>query len=462
MKSRIMFLISLMCIICICTACRDSVPASSPAGTTDTGIYDGGKETIKETVTEHIKTNEEYYGIIENNMRGLVSEYICDRIDYGFISWVCSTYDSGFAEAFADMLMAGTYSDSFWHGRTGCTFHVLWDYYTDNPYSAENNIYVKEAANKEYITMTFAGDLCLSEGWYTLDKYDSVGGDLSRCISGGLIERLRSSDIFMLNNEFAFSDGGEPLEGKYYTFRANTGRVSILSELGTDVVSVANNHIFDFGAESFYDTLSTLKSNNIPYFGGGKDYNEACRPVYFVVNGMKIGFVGATRAEKIRYTPGAAEDSPGVLLTYDNTEYLRVISEAKKNCDYLVAYVHWGTEDSHEVTDYQKIMGRQFIDAGADIVAGGHPHVLQGMEYYNGKPILYSLGDFWFNYETKETGAIEIQITPSGLSSMRFLPCMQDDFTTTLKDDPAQSRRIYDFLQELSFGITIDDNGYIN
>lgn len=454
MKCRIASFITIICILCICTACKDNVPVST-AGE----IYSTDNENKE--VTEITKTNEDYYKIIESNINGKVKDYVCEKINYDFISWICSTYNADFAKEFSDALTGNEYTDSFWHEKTGYSFHVLWDSYSGTAYTEDNNIYLREAADKEFTTMTFAGDLCLSEGWYTLNKYDEEGRDLAGCISADLIERLQKSDIFMLNNEFTFSNRGTPLDGKYYTFRANPDRVSILTGLGTDVVSLANNHVYDFGADSFYDTMSILKDNGIPYFGGGKDYNEACRPVFFIVNGMKIGFVGATRAEKIRYTPGASIDSPGVLLTYDNTEYLNVISEVKKNCDYLVAYVHWGTEDSHEVTDYQKTMGHQFIDAGADIVVGGHPHVLQGIEYYNGKPILYSLGDFWFNYETKETGAVEIQITPEGLKSMKFLPCMQDDFTTTLKTDSAESRRIYDFLQKLSFGITIDDDGYI-
>ena len=463
MKCRIAFLITIICILCVCCACTDTVSVSknSPIYDTESSYKDKEMETLTVPTEEYIKTNEDYYKIIENNIRGTVQDYICDKVDYAFISWICSTYNADFAKDFSDVLTTNTYADSFWHEHTGYSFHVLWDYYSDTPYTEDNSIYIKEAADKEFVTMTFVGDLCLSEGWYTLDKYDETGGDLNQCISSDLIERLKSADIFMLNNEFTLSDRGSPLNGKYYTFRADTRRVSILTALGTDVVSIANNHIFDFGADSFYDTMYTLSENSIPYFGGGKDLGEACRPVFFIVNGMKIGFVGASRAEKIRYTPGASADSPGILLTYDNTEYLNVISETKKNCDYLVAYVHWGTEDSHDVTDYQKTMGYQFIDAGADIVVGGHPHVLQGIEYYNGKPILYSLGDFWFNYETKETGAVEVQITPSGLKSMKFLPCMQDMFTTTLKTDSTESRRIYDFLQNLSFGITIDDEGYI-
>lgn len=460
MKCHITLIICIFCVSIILASCADTAPVSTSgqlSGTEDTDSTEQTDITSEETVKE-IK---DYFETIEKYKSNINNDNIIRHIDSGFINWICDNHDPEFAKVLSDALEHNSYKDTLWHDRTGYSFNVLWDYYSGTPYTEENNIYVRESSEKESVSLAFAGDLCLSEGWYTLNKYDEMNGDLNRCISGGLIEQLQNADIFMLNNEFTFSNSGTPLEGKYYTFRANTDRISILKSLGTDVVSIANNHIFDFGETGFYDTLTTLRNNNIPFFGGGKNSDEASRPVYFIINGMKIGFVGASRAEKIRYTPGASSDSPGVLLTYDNTQYLNVISEAKRNCDYLIAYVHWGTEDSHEVTDYQKIMGRQFIDAGADIVVGGHPHVLQGIEYYREKPILYSLGDFWFNYETKETGVIEIDITSSGLKSMKFLPCIQDNYTTSLISEPSEGRRIYDFLQNLSYDITIDDNGYI-
>ncbi len=318
-----------------------------------------------------------------------------------------------------------------------------------------------ESKADDFLTIDFAGDLCLCEDWYTLNKYDYEDGVLSKCISQELTDILNAADIFMLNNEFTFSDRGTALEGKYYTFRAATSRINILNDLGVDTVSLANNHIYDFGADAFFDTLDTLHSANITTFGGGADLNEAVKPVYYDLKNIKVGFVAATCAEKIRYTPEATDSSPGVLLAYDDTKYLQVIREAKANCDFLVAYIHWGNEDTHEVTNSQKNMGREFIDAGADIVIGGHPHVLQGIEYYNGKPIVYSLGDFWFNDETKETGIIEIKVSDSGLQNMKFLPCMQENLTTTLKTAPDERRRIFDFLQDISFGITIDNEGKI-
>lgn len=310
------------------------------------------------------------------------------------------------------------------------------------------------------VNISFAGDLCLSEDWYTLNKYDESSQNLENCISKELIDITNSADIFCLNNEFTFSENGAPLEGKYYTFRARPERAEILKTLGVDTVSLSNNHIFDFGEQAFYDTLNTLDNNDITYFGAGKNLQEACKPVYITINDIKIGFVGASRAEKLRLTPGATDNSPGILLAYDYSKYLEVIKEAKKNCDYLIAYIHWGTEDSHSVTDYQHKMGYAFIDAGADAIIGGHPHVLQGIEYYKNRPIVYSLGDFWFNYEKKETGIINLSIDNTGLKELSFVPCLQADYTTTLQTGD-NATHVFNFLKDLSFNIDIDESGII-
>lgn len=272
---------------------------------------------------------------------------------------------------------------------------------------------------------------------------------------------MTGTDIFYLNHEYCISDQGTPLQGKYYTFRANPERMSLLEEMGTDLVSLANNHVYDYGEDSLIDTTELLKNNSIPYVGGGVNIADAKQPVYFIVNGIKIGFVAASNAEKNRYTPQATEDSAGILLAYDTTEYNEVIENASKECDYLIAYIHWGTEDSNVLNSEQQEMGREFLDSGADIVVGGHPHVLQGMEYVDGKPIIYSLGDFWFNGETKYTGLLQLHLNLDGLQEMSFVPCQQTNYTTQYLETPEEQEALYTFLERLSINIDIDENGVI-
>jgi len=224
--------------------------------------------------------------------------------------------------------------------------------------------------------------------------------------------------------------------------------MALLEEMGTDLVALANNHVFDYGEEALLDTTARLQDAGIPYVGGGANIEEAKRPVFFIINGLKIGFVGASNAEKLRYTPQA-------------TENIDAIQKASKECDYLIAYIHWGTEDSNYLNALQQKMGREFLNSGADIVVGGHPHVLQGMEYVNGKPIIYSLGDFWFNSETKYTGLLQLHITMDGLAEMSFVPALQTNYTTQYIKAPEKQEKLYQFLEDLSINIEIDSNGII-
>ena len=308
--------------------------------------------------------------------------------------------------------------------------------------------------------ITVAGDLCLAEDGFVLDHYDEVN-DLEKCISPEILDITQSADVFFLNHEYAISDRGEPLEGKYYTFRAKPERMKLLEQMGTDLVSLANNHVYDYGPEAMLDTTDLLDEAGIAYVGGGRNIDEAERPAYFIVNGMKIGFVAASNAEKTKYTPAATEDSPGILEAYDTTEFNRVISQASEECDYLIAYIHWGPEDETQHTEEQTEEGTGFLESGADIVVGGHPHVLEGIGYIDGKPIVYSMGDFWFHDETTYTGLLNLDITYDGLKEMSFTPCLQTDYTTQYISDESEQREMFDYLEGLSDGVKIDDGGVI-
>ena len=188
---------------------------------------------------------------------------------------------------------------------------------------------------------------------------------------------------------------------------------------------------------------------------------EAKKPVYFIINGMKIGFVAANRSEKIIYTPEAGENTPGVVRMYDTAMMDEIISEASKECDYLIAYLHWGTEDSPYYEEYQRNIAKEFIDHGADAIIGGHPHVLQGVEYIEGKPVVYSLGDFWFNSETKYTTVLNLKVDMEGLKEMSLLPCRQENYTTHMLYGEEASQ-FYDYMRELSPNAGIDSAGVVS
>lgn len=379
-----------------------------------------------------------------------------------FGTWFMETY-SGERGDILKRIQKGKISGEEIYAAVGETMHVLRDRYNgkleDAGTARAEGIYLREG-KADQAEVVIAGDLCFAEDGFVLDHYDTVN-DLSQCIAPEILKTSNDADIFYLNHEYSISDRGEPLEGKLYTFRAKPERMGLLKEMGTDLVSLANNHVYDFGKDAMMDTMDLLDQAEIPYVGGGPNSEEARRPVYFVVNGMKIGFVAATNAEIVYYTPKAEADSPGVLEAYDTAEYNQVISDAAKECDYLIAYIHWGPEDTNTYEEYQHNMGAEFLQAGADIVVGGHPHVLQGIEYIDGRPVVYSMGDFWFNDETKYTGLLKLDITPEGLKEMSFVPCLQTGFTTQYISGQQEQAAFYDFLEGLSPNAGIDENGVI-
>lgn len=394
----------------------------------------------------------------------------------GFAQWVEKEFPDKMTSELPEAVEDGDFTSREAYQTLGATMHVLSDDYKgllkDADTEKANGIYVKgdendsgvragdKSSGEDDVTVTVAGDLCLEEDGFVIDKYDEVN-DLEACISPEILDITQNADIFYLNHEYTVSDRGEALAGKLYTFRAKPERMALLEEMGTDLVSLANNHIYDYGEEGMLDTLHYLDEAQIPYVGGGRNIGEAGRPVYFIINGMKIGFVAASNAELTLYTPAAGEDSPGILEAYDTSMYEQLIAEASKECDYLIAYIHWGPEDVNQYADYQTVQGKEFLDAGADIVVGGHPHVLQGMEYMDGKPVIYSMGDFWFNGETKYTGLLNLEISVDGLEQMSFTPCLQTGFTTQYLEDAGEQREMFDFLESLSPNVQIDDRGVI-
>lgn len=327
---------------------------------------------------------------------------------------------------------------------------------------SEENIYVKEPHEEGKATLSFAGDISFAEGYANMSYYHSNGNDIASCIAPEVLTRMDGADVMMVNNEFTYSNRGKPLSGKTFTFRANPETASNLSVLSADIVSLANNHVYDYGETALLDTLDTLKQYGIPYVGAGRNLEEAKEIVYFQVGDMKLAYVSATQVERSYvYTKEATESSPGVLRTYDPALFLEVIRKAEATSDFVVVYVHWGTEGVSQFEADQQKLGYQYIDAGADLVIGDHPHCLQGVEYYKGVPIFYSLGNFWFNSKTRDTGLVEADVSPEGVVELRFVPCLQKGCRTTLVTDEGEKKRVFDFLQGISANVVIDENGVI-
>lgn len=326
----------------------------------------------------------------------------------------------------------------------------------------ENNNDDSNNLNSYDFVLAFAGDINFDEDWSTMMYYDTAANGIYDCISPELIQMMQDADIMCINNEFTYSTGGAPMSNKAYTFRAHPSRVDILKELGVDIVSLANNHVYDYGEQSLIDTMTTLKQADILYYGAGNNLEEAMTPVYFEIEGKTIAYVAASRAEKNKMTPQATEDTPGILRCYDTDLFIQTIKEAKEKSDYVIAYVHWGTEFTYELEEVQLITGKEYLDAGADIIIGAHPHCLQGIEYYDGKPIIYSLGNFWFNEQTADTMLLNIHFYGDNTEEfieLEIVPAIQANNTTIIASEQSEKERIYSLIEDISINAEINEAG---
>lgn len=392
---------------------------------------------------------------VSNNYDEILTYFAEDKnITSDFLEYIKNNYRDDLINKLAESLKNNKYQESFWHTYTGNSLKTL-------IHLKEKNLENTKIINKKGdITLSFVGDVSLADNWDIMPKYDERKIGIYGVLDEEVLSIMNNADIMVANNEFTLSNRGTRLN-KAYTFKGDPKRASIYKEMGVDLVSLANNHIYDYGHDAFIDTLNTLKSQDIAFVGAGNNIEEAKKPYYYIINGYKIAFLNATRAEKNIITPEATLNKEGVFRCYDPSLFIEEIQKAKQESDYVVALIHWGKEQSHTLEQVQIDTGKKYIDAGADVLVGSHAHVLQGMEIYNGKLIAYNLGDFLFNDWTTETGILNVNIANDGKLSYKFIPCLQSNVKTSLLKGDKKTNLI-NKMQNWSYNVQIDENGYIN
>lgn len=390
-------------------------------------------------------------------------------MDESFLFWFRSLYGEDALEQVSEAALTGAGAD-IWYQVSGCSIHVLWlDYCEQYCMHSEQLLRVtrQECATPDETVISFTGDMNFDDRTGTMQHLKRNG--LGAALSNDVRAVMKQSDILMINNECTFSERGEAIAGKAYTFRSDPANVSILKDLGVDIAGIANNHVCDFGLEALSDTIATLDEAGIANVGAGNNLDEAKRPWYFVANGKKIAFVAATQIERTyNYTKEATETTPGVLKTLNPEKYVEVIREAKNHSDFVIAFVHWGTEGTNYYGADQVALAQQFVQAGADAIIGGHTHCLQGITYIEDVPVIYSLGNFWFGstptdgVNKKDTGIAQVILASDGSMRFRFVPCVQQNRQTYLVTDATEKARIIAFEQSLSKGVAIDADGYVD
>jgi poly-gamma-glutamate capsule biosynthesis protein CapA/YwtB (metallophosphatase superfamily) len=264
-------------------------------------------------------------------------------------------------------------------------------------------------------------------------------------------DHLRSADLSTANLEIPLSTGGSSAD-KAITLRAGPEVAPSLRDLGIGLVTVANNHALDYGADGLYDTLSALRDADVVAVGGGRNLEEATQPalvsvgeasvaVFGLASTLPPGFaagpgrpgIAPVRARSRFYVDAVSlDEQPGMspwveteAVEEDVRQTCQRIRSDREQTDLVVIHIHWGIPNGWcaafqgPLADYQRPLGRALIDAGADLVVGHHPHVVHGVERYKGGLIAYSLGHFLFHSmsEDRET-ELTNSYPPYDLSSL--------------------------------------------
>lgn len=471
--------ITMLIVMSLCGGCQENV---SVGGTdvsegnsmdkTSTSEWENDTDSKKEDIKlEDLEPVKEETKVVISDMskafallleKGTRSFYEGYPVDDSFLHWINNNYGDAVMMDLAYRLYEGYDNPALWYGETGNTMHVLWLNYCKDlqfaTYYLENVHWIECSSNT--VTIDFTGDINLADDWYTMQAVAAKNNGIYDCIAPEITKELQEADLSVINNEYVISDRGEALSGKTYTFRSKTANISMLELFGADVANLANNHVYDFGADALLDTIATLKNAGITPIGAGANIEEASEIQYFVANGKKIAIVTATEIEKYsNYTKEATENTPGVLKTEDSSRYEAVIRKAAANSDYVIANVHWGIEGKYNYNSNQYELAEKFVEAGADVVIGGHPHRLQGVEYIENVPVLFSLGNFWFSTGTLYTMIAQVQIDTDGDLVVRAIPCIQKDLTTTMLTEE-ESDAFYKFMADISKNVVIDKKGY--
>jgi len=229
--------------------------------------------------------------------------------------------------------------------------------------------------SKTAATLVFGGDVMLGR---------SCAAKIENGVDpfAGVAAELRGASFAAANLECTISDLGE--SAKRYAFRAPASSAQLLRSAGFHAMGLANNHALDFGSAALQDCAARLIQEKIEPVGVAKTGSNTCEPSFFsVLDGKKIALLAISAV------------GPAARIDRDNLN--SAIATAHSHADFVVCLLHWGIENSENITDKQRELARWLIDHGVDVVVGSHPHCVQSLDFYHGRPIAYSLGNLVFD-----------------------------------------------------------------
>ena len=275
------------------------------------------------------------------------------------------------------------------------------------------------------IDVTVTGDVMLVRG---VPDASTALAPMSR--------RLASADLTVGNLESTLSLNGEPTQGGD-SFGGTPALLKPLRRAGFDALSLANNHVGDYGPVALVESVERMAASPIEPFGAGSSLGAASRPAVLEAGGTRFAFVGFNA---IGETPQAFPGEVGALsvrmpprtgsaLNQDDLDHvLGIVRRVSRQADVVIVLPHWGTQYVHTPEPVQRVVSRQLVAAGADLVVGGHPHWVQGMDDVGGVPVIHSLGNFVFDMgssfpdEAREGVVLETTWWGDELKAFRLVP----------------------------------------
>ena len=328
----------------------------------------------------------------------------------------------------------------------------------EDPLKAGDDFVLRQPSDSRpgaVVTTTIVGDIML--GRRVGDSLEQRGDPSA--VFRPLAERLGTADITVGNLESTLSMSGPPTQGGD-SFGADTSVLEGLRLAGFDLLSVANNHLGDFGDDAIVETLERLDDAGFRTVGAGADLAQAAEPVVITVHGVRVGFVAT---DSIGETPAAGRGSPGTNRInapprtgpLDRQALDRVADSVRElDADVVIALPHWGTQYTNQPERSQRRISRALTDAGVDVVVGGHPHWVQGWESIAGATVVHSLGNFVFDMdfmrETNEGIFVEIVSRGGRVVAIEPVPYVIDARFTPRPAGADRARDIFERIRQAS------------
>ena len=303
------------------------------------------------------------------------------------------------------------------------------------------------------IKILISGDTHLGGG----RLIDAVAESSAKQIIGNFYDRIKNADLAVTNLESPLVDKGFPIPKTGPNLKSPTQSLSILNQAGIDLVTLANNHIMDYGEDGLFSTLAACEKAGIGTVGAGKDWENSKEPFIKVIENTRIGIINIAENEfstTENHSAGAHALNP--VKNYYN------IKEHSESVDHLIVVIHGGHEHYPLPSPRMKQTYRFFVDAGADAVVGHHPHCFSGYEVYNGAPIFYSIGNFLFDKGSAPVSSwnqgfmVELQIL-ADKADFEIIPYIQNAETAGLRKMNGNERTLFNTkISELNADIEDD------